>query len=132
MFVDTSAFVAVILGETEKNRIIQLWNISKNIKTSPIVRLETSMVVAQKLGIRPSDAKRLFDKILYEANITVVAIDDNIGNSAVEAYEKFGKGGHPAKLNLADCLSYAVAKSLGIKILFVGNDFSKTDLKSAL
>jgi ribonuclease VapC len=132
LFVDTSAVVAVVFYEPERDEIKKLLASTSRFFTSPIVRLETSLVVAQRLNITPTQAEMLFDEIVNEASIQLVPISDEIGSLAVSAYEKFGKGRHPAKLNLADCFSYAVAKHLKMPILFVGNDFSKTDLKSAL
>jgi ribonuclease VapC len=132
MFVDTSAIVAVILDEPEATSIKKIVERTPNSITSPMVRLETSIVIGNKLKIGPVEAENLFNKFLAFGEITIVPLTDETGSLAVAAYEKFGKGRHPAKLNLADCFSYGVAKSLGVPILFIGNDFSKTDLKSAL
>jgi ribonuclease VapC len=132
MFVDTSAIVAVILDEPEATSIKKIIERTPNSITSPMVRLETSIVIGNKLKIGPVEAENLFNKFLAFGEITIVPLTDETGSLAVAAYEKFGKGRHPAKLNLADCFSYGVAKSLGVPILFIGNDFSKTDLKSAL
>jgi ribonuclease VapC len=132
MFVDTSAIVAVILDEPEATSIKKIVERTPNSITSPMVRLETSIVIGNKLKIGPVESENLFNKFLAFGEITIVPLTDETGSLAVAAYEKFGKGRHPAKLNLADCFSYGVAKSLGVPILFIGNDFSKTDLKSAL
>jgi ribonuclease VapC len=132
MFVDTSAVVAVILDEPEAVSIKKLIEWTAGSITSPMVRLEASIVIGAKLKIGPVEAEKLFDKFIVQGEINVFPLTDEIGSLAVSAYQKFGKGRHPAKLNLADCFSYAVAKHLKVPILFVGNDFSKTDLKSAL
>jgi ribonuclease VapC len=132
MFVDTSAIVAIILNEPEAFSIKRLIELTSNSITSPMVRLETSIVIGDKLKIGPVEADNLFDNFIIQGEIDVVPLSDEIGKLAVEAYHNFGKGRHPAKLNLADCFSYAVAKHLKVPILFVGSDFSKTDLKSAL
>jgi ribonuclease VapC len=132
VFIDTSALVAVVLQEPAAEQIKLLIERSTMAFTSPMVRLETSIVLAQKLDISISAAEKHFDNFLIDGKIKTAPLSDEIGKLAVEAYAKYGKGRHPARLNLADCYSYAVAKSLGVKILFVGDDFSKTDLKSAL
>jgi ribonuclease VapC len=132
MFVDTSAVVAVVLREPLANRIELLIERTETVVTSPMVRLEASIVIAERLDISLVAAETHFNDFLTAGNIGMLPITNEIGMIAVEAYGRFGKGRDPAKLNLADCFSYAVAKSLGLKILFVGNDFSKTDLKSAL
>jgi ribonuclease VapC len=95
--------------------------------TSSIVRLETAMVLASKIDISPSDAQGQFDKFLRSADVEEVAIDAEIARRAVECFEKFGRGRHPARLNFADCLSYASAKAFGARLLFKGNDFARTD-----
>jgi ribonuclease VapC len=128
MFVDTSAVVAVVLREPLANRIELLIERTETVVTSPMVRLEASIVIAERLDISLVAAETHFNDFLTAGNIGMLPITNEIGMIAVEAYGRFGKGRDPAKLNLA----YAVAKSLGLKILFVGNDFSKTDLKSAL
>jgi ribonuclease VapC len=132
MFVDTSAIIAAITNEPNAIEIERTIQRTPNVVTSPVVRLETTMVLAQKLQILPKEAEIIFNKFLLNGEIEIVPISDEIGSFAVEAYEKFGKGRHPARLNLADCFSYAVAKSLKVPLLFVGNDFSQTDIKSAL
>ena len=91
------------------------------------------MRLATKLDISPERAQLAFDQLLHEAEIEVMPITDAIGRVAVEAFSRYGKGrGHPAQLNLADCLSYACAMTAGTTILFIGDDFSRTDASSAL
>jgi len=103
------------------------------IDTSPLVRLETCMVLASKHDISLLRAQRQFDRLIAEAGIEIVAVTDAMGVLAVDAFERYGKGrGGKAKLNLADCVSYACAKSLGAPILCIGRDFSHTDLATAL
>jgi ribonuclease VapC len=64
-----------------------------------------------------------------EAGITLVPVGEKMVSLAVKAFADYGKGrGHPAQLNLADCLSYACAKALGMPLLYKGQDFARTDL----
>ena len=63
--------------------------------------------------------------------MTVIPFGEPHWPAAVEAYARFGKGKHPASLNCGDCLTYAVARVAGRALLFVGDDFSKTDLPAA-
>ena len=65
-------------------------------------------------------------------DIAVVAFDTGHAIIALDAFRRFGKGRHPAGLNLRDCFSYALAKATGEKLLFKGNDFSQTDIEAAL
>ena len=133
MFIDTSAIVAIIMGERESGRLIEAIAKAGQRQTSPLVRLEACMVLSSRLDIAPRRAQQLFEDFLTEAGVAVVPVTDDIGMVAVEAFETFGKGrGSKARLNLADCVSYACAKAHQEPILFVGRDFAQTDLEIAL
>ena len=75
-----------------------------------------------------SGGSRELDLLLYETQIEIVSLNENQVKLAREAHIKFGKGNHPAKLNLGDCCSYALSQYSGEPLLFKGNDFSKTDV----
>jgi ribonuclease VapC len=131
-FVDTSAVVAILSGEAEAGRFLDLLAQENRTITAPHVRLESSMILARNLGLGVDDAEQLFDDFLLEAKIDMVAITDEIGRKAVHAFARFGKGrGHPAQLNFGDCLSYACAAAHDAPILFKGDDFLHTDLEAA-
>lgn len=133
MFIDTSAFVAIFCKEPEAEIFATCIERADQRRTSPLVRLETCIVLANRLDRDPGDVQEDVDAFLAEAGITVVPIDDAIGRMAVEAFRRFGKGrGHPAQLNLADCLSYACAQAYLDPILFKGRDFGHTDLTRAM
>ncbi len=66
--------------------------------------------------------------LLVQADINVEPITDAVGKLAVECFATFGKGRHPARLNIVDCFSYAAAKALGEPLLFKGDDFAQTDI----
>ncbi|MGX7707143.1 type II toxin-antitoxin system VapC family toxin [Methylobacterium sp. Gmos1] len=133
MFIDTSAFVAIFCKEPEAGIFARCIERASRRCTSPMVRLETCMVLASRLDRDLVDVQADFDEFLTEAGIVVIAISDNVGRIAVEAFQRYGKGrGHPAQLNLADCLSYACAHASLDPILFKGRDFGHTDLQSAL
>jgi ribonuclease VapC len=130
MFVDTSAIVAILCGEPDATDLARRLSGASRRFTSPVVRLETSMVLASRLDISPAQANALFDELLEEADLSVVSIDDKIGELAVACFERFGKGRHSARLNFGDCLSYACAKAHRSPLLFKGDDFSQTDLET--
>ena len=71
-------------------------------------------------------------KFLAEARVTLVPISATECTAALAAHARFGKGRHPARLNLGDCFAYACAKVHGVPLLFVGDDFPQTDIRSAL
>lgn len=130
MFVDTSAFIAILADEEDGLEIAARIYDSRGCTTSALVLLEAVMRLTSKLRIEPREALTRIETFLGEASVVVAAIEPSDLNLAVEAFARFGKGrGHPAQLNLADCLSYACAKSRGVPLLYKGNDFSRTDLK---
>ena len=70
-------------------------------------------------------------EFLDELDLGFVAMGEREYELAVEAYERFGKGRHPASLNMGDCHAYACAKAHGARLLFKGNDVSQTDISQA-
>ena len=87
------------------------------------------MRLSTKLRIDPVAVEQRIQALLDAANITLAPMDARTASLAVKAYADYGKGrGHPAQLNLADCLSYACAKAQNMPLLFKGKDFSHTDL----
>lgn len=130
MFIDTSAIVALITSEPEASLLAAALAQAEVRHTSPLVRLETSVVLATRLDISPEQAGELFDDFLAEADIEVMAITDEVGRAAVACFAAFGKGRHPARLNILDCFSYTCAKALGAPLLFKGDDFSQTDVEA--
>ena len=88
------------------------------------------MVLATRLNVAPSQAQTLFDAFRKEAGVVEVPLDLEMGSLAVACFETYGKGRHPAQLNLADCLSYACARALGAPLLYKGEDFAKTDVSA--
>ena len=133
MFIDTSAFIAMLTNEPDCGRLVAAIEAATHRCTSGLVRLESVMRCATILRTSVEDAHAAFDKLIEECGVTVVPITDGIARSAVEAFARFGKGrGTRAQLNLADCMSYAVAREYRFPILFIGEDFTHTDLKSAL
>jgi ribonuclease VapC len=129
MFVDTSAIVAFMFDEHDASALAtQLERASRRL-TSPAVRLETCMVLTSRLDIPPRAAQDLFDDFLSQSEVAELSIDERVGRLAVECFERYGKGRHPAGLNFGDCLSYACAKAQGATLLFKGEDFAQTDVE---
>jgi ribonuclease VapC len=133
LFIDSSAFVAILTGVPDQTRLVEALDASALRLTSGLVRLETVMRTATKLNIAVEDAQAAFDRLIDECGIEVVAITDEMSRVAVDAFARFGKGrGHPAQLNLADCMAYAVAYVHQCPLLFIGKDFVHTDIVSTL
>lgn len=127
MVLDTSAVVCILLREPETDRFIQ------EIVEDP-VRLMSAFSVFEAAVVmearRGREGGRELDLLLQEAGIAAVPFTAEHLQLAREAYGRFGKGRHPAALNLGDCASYALARHSGEPLLFKGNDFDKTDIPS--
>jgi len=133
VFVDSSVFVAILADEPEAREFAEKIQAARRCHTCGVARLETAMVVSTKLDIDPAEVDAAFDRLLEEKEISVLPITDAIAREAVAAFAKYGKGrGHPARLNLGDCLIYASAKVHHEPLLYKGGDFAETDIKPAL
>ncbi len=131
MFVDTSAIVAILLDESDARALSAELEAAPRCLTSSAVRLEACMVLASRRDVSPLRAQHYFDDLESQMGLTEIPIDERIGRSAVECFERYGKGRHPAQLNFGDCLSYACAKAAGARLLFKGDDFAKTDVNES-
>lgn len=128
-FIDTSAIVAILLGEPEAGTLTSKAESTEPCLTSSAVRLETCMVLASRRDISPLRAQDYFDDLASQLGLSEASIDERVGRLAVECFERYGKGRHPAGLNFGDCLSYACAKAHDAALLFKGEDFAQTDVK---
>jgi len=129
MFIDTSVIVAILSKEPDATEFANRIQAAQECCTSALVVVEAAMRLSTKLGIDPVEVDRHIQALLDEAAISLVPMDTKTASLAVQAFADYGKGrGHPAQLNLADCLSYACAKAQGIPLLYKGNDFIHTDL----
>lgn len=128
MVIDSSAFVAILLGEPEQIAFIEAIAADMTrISGAPTV-LETSLVLLTRRG----DAGLADFRTFYaRAAIQTAGFEPAHLDGAVEAFRRFGKGRHPAGLNFGDCFSYALARATGEPLLFKGSDFAHTDVKRA-
>jgi ribonuclease VapC len=128
MVVDTSAIVAILFDEPERSHFNRRLSQSPTKLLSPVNRVELTCVVEGRKGAAGrSDLERL----LADAEIDIVAIDSTHADLACEAFRRFGKGRHPAALNIGDCFAYALARATGEPLLYKGDDFARTDIASA-
>ena len=128
MILDTSALAAILFGEPEAVRYIQLIHDADHCLISVVNFVELSMVIEGQIG---PDAGRQCDVFFRRAGIIIEPFTVEHGHLARQAFLDFGKGRHPAGLNFGDCFAYALAKATGEALLFKGQDFSKTDIKAA-
>ena len=126
MIIDTSAIVAIAKDEIEANRCVRALAASTQNQMSAATQLEAFLVVDR---LKVSDAKNLVDTILRQYAIEIVPLTEVQVRLAREANLRFGKGSKQgAGLNFGDCFAYALAKETGESLLFVGNDFGRTDI----
>jgi len=124
--IDTSALLAILLGEPERGKFLQLLSESETRLLSAANALETAMVVESRRG---EAAGRELDLFLHRTKIEIVAVDEEQFSIARFAWRKFGKGRHPAALNFGDCFAYALTKTSSEPLLAKGDDFQRTDLQ---
>ncbi|CAN7633962.1 type II toxin-antitoxin system VapC family toxin [Bosea sp. LjRoot237] len=133
MYIDASALVAIIVDEPDSDALGFAMRGSKTGRvTSPVAIYEATLGVARVLACPVPRARQLVVGLLKATSISVAAIGERHADAALEAFSRFGKGYHAAKLNMGDCFAYAVAAEAALPILFKGDDFSQTDLPSAL
>lgn len=125
MVIDTSAIIAILLGEPECNVLAKAIASDSKRLLSTFTALESGIVIEAKKG---EAGGRELDILLHRAQMEIVGMNPEQVEIARNAWRKFGKGRHSAGLNLGDCCSYALSKYSGEPILFIGEDFSKTDL----
>lgn len=125
---DSSAIIAIAFGEPEAKLFHTLLAGASECVCSAVTFTECVMVLVGKRAATPlSEVEALFDVL----KIKPAALDGAHARLASEAFLRFGKGRHPAKLNLGDCFSYALAKSLQAPLLYKGEDFAETDIVAA-
>ncbi len=131
MFVDASAIVAILNRESDALALAEKLEQATKAITSPVAFLEASLAVARVRGIAPVEAAEAVMELLRQFSVELTPLPAMAGQIAVEAYQTFGKGHHPASLNLGDCLAYAAARVFNLPLLFKGDDFARTDVPPA-
>ena len=123
---DSSAIVAIALGEPEAELFGNLIGLHEALVGTPTL-VEVHLVLSSKLD----DVEAFMREFVLPPKIHPVAFNLDMYYAATAAFERYGKGrGHPAKLNFGDCMSYAVAKTHDVPLLYKGTDFSLTDLRT--
>ena len=129
MIIDSSALLAILLVEPDETKMLAAVMAAKPKRMSAANWLETAIIVDSKNN---PNVAATFDAIITELDIEIVAVSPEHTVVARAAYQRFGRGRHPAKLNYGDCFAYALARSTGEPLLFKGNDFSQTDVEPVL
>jgi ribonuclease VapC len=126
MVIDSSALLAIFLREPERASFLDQITQAEIRLVSAATVVEAGIVLESRLG---DAAAREFDLFLHRARIEIVPVDAAQAEAARSAWRRYGKGRHPAALNLGDCFSYALAHSVGEPLLAKGTDFAKTGIQ---
>ena len=129
MVVDTSALLALLQAEPEARRFAEAIEAASRPTLCVVSFVEASIVLDTRYG--PAGRDRL-DRLLRESRMELAPVDLEQAQTARDAFRDFGKGRHPARLNLGDCFSYALAKQRSEALLFKGADFARTDIRPAV
>ena len=128
MTLDSSALIAVLFAEPGYLDLVDQILETGHVRIGAPTLVEASLVYMHRLRVKTPVA---VEAVLKELGVTVVPFGEAEWRVATDAFLKYGRGRHKAALNFGDCLAYASAASAGDTLLFVGNDFRKTDIESA-
>jgi ribonuclease VapC len=128
MVLSTSALLAVLFQEPEADRIARAVASDPRRLASALTVLETGIVVEARKG---EAGGRELDLLLHRIGLESVPLTGSHAEVALDAWRRFGKGRHPANLNIGDCCAYALARVSGEPLLVKGADFARTDVTAA-
>jgi len=124
--VDTSALMAIVLDESQADACIAALEAEDNVLISAGTVAEALIVAARR------DVGQELASLIEGLGFEVAAVTPASARRIAEAYAQWGQGVHPAALNFGDCFAYEVAKEHACRLLYIGDDFSKTDIESVL
>ncbi|MER9676165.1 MULTISPECIES: type II toxin-antitoxin system VapC family toxin [unclassified Mesorhizobium] len=131
MFIDASALTALMTNEDDARELLARMQQTRKRLTSPLAVWEAAIAVARVLDLAISEAAEAVESYLSLMEIDMVAVPPNTARLALEAFDRFGKGRHPARLNFGDCFAYACARHFDQPLMFKGADFPQTDIEAA-
>lgn len=127
---DSSALLAIVYGEPEAEAFTAVLAAEKDCILSTATGVECGVGILRRTG---QAGRRRFEDLVHVASVRYVPVEQIHVSLALDAFTRYGKGmGHPAQLNFGDCFAYALAKALDAPLLYKGDDFAKTDVRSAL
>ncbi len=125
LVVDTSALLAAAFAEPQRDAVLVTLSEAGEVRTSAACLLEGSIVALARLGLHGQAELAL---LLDAFGVEVVSLTPELAALAAEAWERWGKGRHPAGLSIVDCCSYALAMRDGTPLLAIGDHFVRTDV----
>lgn len=129
MILDSSAVLAIVLGEPGNSVFVDAIAASASCKISAASFVEASIVAESRAG---EQGTRQCDIFFRSSRVSIEPVTEEQAHLARQCYSEYGKGRHAAGLNFGDCFAYALAKATGEPLLFKGLDFSQTDIEPAL
>jgi ribonuclease VapC len=129
MVIDTSALLAILQDEPERRAFNEAIESAGARAVSIANFVETSIVMEVRHG---AEGVRDLDLLIERGGIELVEVSVDQGRAARRTFQRYGKGRHPAGLNFGDCFAYALAAVRGERLLFKGEDFSRTDVTPAV
>jgi ribonuclease VapC len=126
VILDSSAAIAVLLSEPDAGRLLAVMSGGDRLSIGAPTYTEAGIVLVARLELHGWTILRRF---VDEFGVDLVPFDEDHARLAVSAFRRYGKGRHPAALNLGDCLTYATARVTGEPLLCLGDDFARTDLQ---
>jgi ribonuclease VapC len=130
MVIDASAVIAILRAERETDIFLRAIVDAQETLMSAVNFNEACLVLAGRRG--GASEWQPLDALVQRAGVEIVPFDLALATGARMAFLRFGKGRHPAALNLGDCAAYALAKARDLPLLFKGNDFARTDITPAI
>jgi ribonuclease VapC len=131
IFCDASALIAIVAGEPDADRLADILETDDRRLYSALSAWETVVGLSRRHAFDIDEARGHLERFLTVGQFVLVPIAGAELAIALDAFRRYGKGRHRAALNMGDCHAYACAKSHRAKLLFKGNDFSKTDIEAA-
>ena len=125
VILDSSAIVSILTREIGYVETASRASKATILAAGTPTLVETSMVLSRKLG---GNSRALLRGFLRDMSVQVIPFTEEHYEIAIDAFERFGKGRHPAALNFGDCMTYAIARLSGLPLLYTGEDFARTDL----
>jgi ribonuclease VapC len=129
MVIDTSAIVAILFDEPDQQRYGEAIQAATVRLVSAVTRVELAFVIE---GRKREAGRERLERFFQLIGAEIAAVTPQQAEIAVDAFRRFGRGRHRARLNIGDCFSYALAIATDDTLLFKGNDFSHTDIRPAL
>jgi ribonuclease VapC len=131
MFVDASALTSMITGEADARELLARLANHGARETSPLAVWETVVAVSRILDLSVTDGQAEVEAFIRALEIEVRQVSAESRVLAISAFDRYGKGRHPAALNFGDCFAYACAQEAGGIMLYKGDDFPLTDIRAA-